>query len=60
MLAVYRFAESFPDREKYGLGHQMRRVAVSRLAEGLGNRSQAEKTCLLNIVGDSLEECRIT
>jgi four helix bundle protein len=40
------------------LGHQMRRAAVSCLAEGLGNRSQAEKARFLNIVEGSLEECR--
>jgi hypothetical protein len=33
MLAVYRFAESFPDREKYGLGHQMRLPASPRALE---------------------------
>jgi 23S rRNA-intervening sequence protein len=25
VLAVYRFTESFPDREKFGLSYQMRR-----------------------------------
>jgi four helix bundle protein len=44
-LAIYRFTESFPDREKYSLAHQMRRAAVSipaNIAEGFGKRSKAE------------------
>jgi len=61
VLAVYRFTESFPEREKYGLAHQMRRAAVSipaNVAEGFGKRSQAEKARFLNIAEGSLEECR--
>jgi four helix bundle protein len=60
VLAVYRFTESFPEREKYGLAHQMRRAAVSipaNIAEGFGKHSQPEKAGLLNIVlTDILEE----
>ena len=59
VLAVYRFTESFPEREKYGLAHQMRRGGCfDSLAEGFGKRSQAEKARFLNIAEGSLEECR--
>lgn len=61
MLAVYRYSEWFPDREKYGLAHQIRRAAVSvpaTIAEGFGKRSLAGKAHLLNIAEGSLEESR--
>jgi four helix bundle protein len=61
VLAVYRLTESFPDRERFGLSHQMRRAAVSipaNIAEGFGKRTRAEKARFLNIAEGSLEECR--
>jgi four helix bundle protein len=61
VLAVYRYSEFFPEREKYGLAHQLRRAAVSipaNIAEGFGKRSQAEKARFLNIAEGSVEDCR--
>ena len=61
VLAVYRLTDSFPDREKFGISHQMRRAAVSipaNIAEGFGKRSRAEKARFLNIAEGSLEVCR--
>ena len=61
VLAVYRFTESFPEREKYGLAHQLRRAAVSipaNIAEGFGKRTRADKARFLNIAEGSVEECR--
>src|SRR5205823_14128109 len=61
VLAVYRLTDSFPDREKFGLSHQMRRAAVSipaNIAEGFGKRSRAEKARFLNIAQGSVEEVR--
>ena len=61
VLGVYRYTESFPEREKYGLSHQLRRAAVSipaNIAEGFGKRSSPDKARFLNIAEGSVEECR--
>ena len=61
VLAVYRLTESFPQREIYGLSHQMRRAAVSipaNIAEGFRKRGPADKTRFMNIAEGSIEECR--
>jgi len=60
VLEVYRLTESFPQREIYGLSHQMRRAAVSipaNIAEGFRKRGVADKTRFMNIAQGSLEEC---
>jgi four helix bundle protein len=61
VLAVYGYCESFPERERYGLAHQLRRAAVSipaNIAEGFGKRSPADKARFLNMAEGSVEECR--
>ena len=61
VLAVYGYSESFPEREKYGLAHQLRRAAVSipaNIAEGFGKRSPADKARFLNMAEGSVEQCR--
>ena len=61
VLAVYRLTESFPQRELYGLSHQLRRAAVSipaNIAEGFLKRGPADKTRFMNMAEGSIEECR--
>ena len=61
VLAVYRFTESFPKHELFGLVSQLRRAAVSvpaNFAEGFKKRSNADKARFYNIAQGSLEECR--
>jgi four helix bundle protein len=61
VLAVYRFSQSFPKSEIYGLASQFRRAAVSipaNIAEGFRKRSNADKLRFYNIAQGSLEECR--
>ncbi|HSS18513.1 MAG TPA: four helix bundle protein [Pyrinomonadaceae bacterium] len=61
VLAIYRFTESFPKHELFGLTSQLRRAAVSvpaNFAEGFKKRGIADKVCIYNIAQGSLEECR--
>jgi four helix bundle protein len=61
VLGIYRFIESFPGKEVYGLTSQLRRAAVSipaNIAEGFKKRGKPDKVRFLNIAQGSLEECR--
>ena len=61
VLGVYRFTESFPKHEMYGLRAQLRRAAVSipaNIAEGFKKRGRADKARFMNIGEGSTEECR--
>ena len=61
VLAIYKFSESFPRHELFGLTSQLRRAAVSvpaNFAEGFKKRGQADKIRIYNIAQGSLEECR--
>jgi four helix bundle protein len=61
VLGIYRFTESFPGKEVYGLTSQLRRAAVSipaNIAGGFKKRGKPDKVRFLNIAQGSLEECR--
>jgi len=61
VLLIYRYSESFPKNELYGLTSQVRRSAVSvpsNIAEGFKKKSKPDKVRFLNIAQGSLEECR--
>ena len=61
VLSVYRYSESFPKNEIYGLTSQLRRSAVSipaNIAEGFKKKTRPDKARYLNIAQGSLEESR--
>ena len=61
VLLIYRYSESFPESELYGLTSQVRRSAVSvpsNIAEGFKKKTKPDKVRFLNIAQASLEECR--
>ena len=61
VLSVYRFTESFPKHELFGLTSQLRRAAVSvpaNFAEGFKKTGRSDKARFYNIAHGSLEECR--
>ncbi|MGD0016255.1 MAG: four helix bundle protein [Verrucomicrobiia bacterium] len=60
-LGIYRFTDSFPKTEVYGLTSQIRRSAVSiaaNIAEGFKKTGRADKARFMNTAQGSLEECR--
>jgi four helix bundle protein len=60
-LLIYRYSESFPKNELYGLTSQVRRSAVSvpsNIAEGFKKKTKPDKVRFLNVAQGSLEECR--
>jgi len=61
VLEVYRYSETFPKHEIYGLASQFRRAAISipaNIAEGFRKTTRADKSRFYNIAQGSLEECR--
>lgn len=61
VLSVYKYTESFPKSETYGLSSQFRRAAVSiaaNIAEGYKKKGKADKARFFNIAQGSLEECQ--
>jgi four helix bundle protein len=61
VLSLYRYSESFPKSELYGLTSQARRAAVSipaNVSEGFKKKTKPDKVRFLNIAQGSLEECR--
>ena len=61
VLGVYRFTDSFPKHELYGLSVQMRRAAVSipaNIAEGFRKRGKPDKARFMNVAEGSIEESR--
>ena len=61
VLKVYKVTRNFPEWERFGLGSQFQRAAVSiaaNIAEGYKKIGRADKLRLMNIAQGSLEECR--
>jgi four helix bundle protein len=61
VLSAYKYSESFPKTEMYGLTSQFRRAAVSipaNVAEGYKKKGKADKARLMNIAQGSVEECQ--
>ena len=58
-VEVYKFCESFPKSELYGLAHQMKRAAVSvpsNIAEGQGRQHPKEFLQFISMSNGSLAE----
>ncbi len=59
VLDVYRYSETFPQKEIFGLTNQMRRATVSvtsNIAEGFSRQSMKEKVQFYSIAKGSLTE----
>jgi four helix bundle protein len=60
VLQAYRLTKLFPQEERFALGSQLRRAAVSiaaNIAEGFRRRSLAEKLRFFEIALSSADEC---
>ena len=61
VLEIYRFTDSFPKKEQFGLTSQLRRAAISipaNIAEGFKKKGNPDKARFYNIAQGSIEECR--
>jgi four helix bundle protein len=61
VLMIYKYSESFPRQEAFGLTSQFRRAGISvpaNIAEGFKKRGKKDKIRFLNIAQGSLEECK--
>lgn len=61
VLSVYRFTDTFPKTELYGLTSQIKKAAISipaNIAEGFKKKTKPDKARFMNIAQGSLEECR--
>ncbi|MGE3468526.1 MAG: four helix bundle protein [Pyrinomonadaceae bacterium] len=61
VLKIYRYTETFPKYELFGIVSQLRRAAVSvpaNFAEGFKKSGLKDKLRFYNIAQGSLEECR--
>ncbi len=61
VLSIYKFTESFPKAEVFGLTSQLRRAGVSvaaNISEGFKKKGKKDKVRFLNIAQGSLEECK--
>jgi four helix bundle protein len=61
VLSIYKFTESFPKAEVFGLTSQLRRAGISvaaNISEGFKKKGKKDKVRFFNIAQGSLEECK--